>query len=329
MTHSTEKRQEAGAGIERVRTLLQRHTPSCLAGRRIETASRPETGNNSEVWIVRFDDGSGIVVRVLGSAAEAARLGRWLRTFRARGLPVPGAPGWTGLLPRVLHRGEGVLVEELVPGRLLTDVPFDRAVCTAVVRALAGLHDETRAAAGPPDKPRRRDVHALLLETALKNVQRTKRDALPAGESFDAEKTAALLRAAHAPLRPLDPFSLVHHRIGRSDVMLRPDGGAVLLDCGSLQYGHFGHDLFDVLGMFDRNDAGAFRGDCTEEYYAARRNLPQGHDYATIAPFFELAMHVRRLRSFTTKADAKGDRSESEIARALEGIRQCARDAER
>ncbi len=311
----------SGQTMSRLESLLHFHSPGLLKNRRPVSASRPQTGRNSEIWLVDFDDGLRAVVRVSKTLREARRLGAWLRKYQGAGLPVPDCLERSGLLRGLLRHKEGVVVEEYIDGRLLAELEMTRDVVMCTARALARLHSEVRSNAGQPDQPRRRNVHARLLQTAISDIDKVVISQLPSESHFNRDSIVEALRSTHADLHPLPFYSLVHNRIGPSDVILPSGGGdAVFLDCGSLQYGHFAPDLFDVLGILVRSGNGEYVADFVQTYYEFRKNLPPGQEFETIAPFFELAMHVRRLRSFTTKAKLKGDRAPAEIARALKGI---------
>lgn len=303
----------------RAQELLAQHVPALLRSP-IADVVVPETGKNSEVYLLFMDDGTRAVLRVLRPAAESAALADVLAYATANGAPVPRVLGCSGMMRRLLHRDEGVVVEQFIEGRLWRDAGFAIETNAAVVRAAAALHNVVRDRYGPLGHPHRGAIHDAVLRGVLATLDEIKPEAAGCtAAEIDGWKARA--RDLHAAMPRVEACSLVHKHLGKSDVMVGPDGRATLLDCVSLQFGHFGQDVADVLEIVRRNGAGDQAAELGAEYMAARTGLPAGAAWGEFAPFFLLDHHAKRLRSMARKSSADRADRDAELAASLAALR--------
>jgi len=304
----------------RAAELLARHAPSFLRGRALVEAVVPATGKNSEIYLLRLDDGSRAVLRAMRPASACAEMAAALRFARERGAPVPAVLAATGGFARFLRRDEAVLVEEFAEGRLWKDEGFSHETNAAVVRAVADLHNVTRERIGMLGSPRGGSPHDAILESTLAILREF--DAAKVGCAADEPaQWADAAKALHARMPRAEACSLVHKHLGKSDAMVGTDGRVTLLDCANLAFDHFGGDLADILETVRRNGAGEQVPDLAAEYFARRRGLPTGAGWDAFGPFLLLAHHVKRVRAMLRKSAADRPDRDAELAESVAALR--------
>lgn len=282
-----------------------------LMGEGAEPAlERPRYGSNSDVHLVRWPSGQGVVLRAFEDPAQYRRYCRSMRFANERRAPVPRllrADG--GMLRRLRHR-RCYCVEEMIDGELAIHTGLDDAVMGRILQAVADLHDITSPRWGHLDHPRGGSYAEELARRAERLLNGMPADA-EAIEPGEVERWRVRMQALAARIPQLKAWSLVHRHLAPDDIMMPGgDGRAVLLDNIGLRIGHWAQDLEDVL-EFAAGEDESRRRELASEYFRRRRIIEPEPRYEEMALFFRAEYHLRKLRS----ALQKGGPARLELAR--------------
>ncbi|MCB2155209.1 aminoglycoside phosphotransferase family protein [bacterium] len=272
----------------------------------------PATGVNSECYILRYPLGGHYVLRVF----ERPRLHSAYRTvmlLAARHeLPMPRmVASEQGLLIRMRY-SRTFLLEEFVTGELLMEAGVSDKTMAPVLDSLARMHDVRVQRWGYPKNLKTGSYRNQCLGRVERILAGIPADSeiLQPGE---ADKWAGFVRVQWRNLPEPEDFCPVHHHLAPDDIMISLDQQrAMFLDNGALRFGHFAHDLEDVLawGMEDgKLEREALKG----EYFKRRKTLPAGYDYTPIEPFFHAEHCLKKVRSALRKL-GRGDTPQRAVA---------------
>ncbi|MDK2972655.1 MAG: hypothetical protein PWP23_2410 [Candidatus Sumerlaeota bacterium] len=280
---------------------LERITP-LLGESGVPQFALPTRGNNSEVYLLSYPSGTGAVLRAFTDRHEYRRYRRAMSWASRHDAPVPRLLGCWGSPACIRRWGRLFCLEEFVDGPLAEECDLgDPAVQGAILDAAARLHDKivpadgvwTRLRYHPPRQP-------YLLARALKYLAEIPPSS-PVFSPAERQHIECRLAESAAAIPRQKVFSLVHHHLAADDIALWRDGrGAVVLDNGGLRFGHWGHDLEDVLAFLDGNDVEQRRR-LIALYLERRTTLPASFPYEPMETFFQADRHLKKLRSWVRK----------------------------
>ncbi len=290
-------------------------------GKKIKKVIIPDAGKHSEIYIVDFEDDSRYILRAFARPFEYKRYRVAMDFCTGKDLPVPQLLESDDSLVTRWRFKRKFCIENFVLGKLWREAGVNAETTTLMVKTMAKLHGFQSKQWGKFDRLRTDAYRPRLLRRALGFLEE-----MPDASDYHTAQDKKVWREfveEHFKVVPdIKKFSLVHHHIGKTDVIMANDlKSAIILDNISLRYGHFAHDLADVLDIVARGNADR-RKEVIQEYAATQKFLPKDFPFLEIDPFFQADYHLKRLNKAFIKEKTRNASFIKDIERHIAELRK-------
>ncbi|MBN1476669.1 aminoglycoside phosphotransferase family protein [Candidatus Sumerlaeota bacterium] len=251
----------------------------------------PLRGRKSLVRILVAPDGEERLVLRLGLGAAQNRECHAMRIASdllvEHGIPTPRV---IALFDRFGRRSAVLIHEEFIPGRTLEGTELTPPVIDALAQTLGRLHAVRSPQWGEPRLLKR---HGYSTAAIGRFANRLRSLAIPAPLRPPRSERRAISQWARAwgpALEGLGEHSLKHGKLNAGNVMITPDGRAVLIDLESVHWGSAAKDLAQL-----RHEVFEDREEDWRLFRERHRRIigdELAEEIDRVLPFFEVYHHV-------------------------------------